>query len=99
VPTPKPPGQPSWGFLTNHALVLLEIAKDPDVRTRTIAPLVGVTERSVHRIVVELEEAGVIAVTRSGRRNHYRIDFQAGLRHPLLAAGRLQDLVAGLALL
>jgi DNA-binding MarR family transcriptional regulator len=35
-----------WTFLTNHAHVLLAIARDPDLRLRDIAELVGITERT-----------------------------------------------------
>jgi len=36
----------SWGFLTNHARVLLRIAHDPGARLRDIAASLGITERS-----------------------------------------------------
>ena len=46
---------PSWTFLTNHAHVLLCLAKNPSERIRDIALEVGITERAVQRIIVELE--------------------------------------------
>ena len=49
---------PTWGFLTNHALVLLCIARDPGVRLRDIAATVGITERSAFGIVSDLAVAG-----------------------------------------
>lgn len=73
----------AWTFLSNHAHVLVCLARDPDARLRDIAQAVGVTERAVHRIVTELEEAGVIERMRDGRRNHYEIYPDANLRHPL----------------
>lgn len=45
------PRMPTWGFLTNHARVLLCIARDPGVRLRDIAVSVGITERSAFAIV------------------------------------------------
>ena len=72
-----------WSFLSNHAHVLVCLARDPDARLRDVAEQVGITERAVHRIVTELEEGGVITRSRSGRRNHYEIDPTAPLRHPL----------------
>ena len=45
-----------WTFLTNHAHVLLCIARDPDARMRDVATEVGVTERAVQRIVTELKD-------------------------------------------
>ena len=73
----------SWTFLSNHAHVLVCLARDPDMRLREIAGHVGLTERAVHRIVTELEEAGVIERFREGRRSHYEIEATAALRHPL----------------
>lgn len=34
-----------WTFLTNHARVLLQIARDPDTRLRDIATGIGITEQ------------------------------------------------------
>ena len=64
---------PTWSFLTNHAQVLLCIARDPTVRLRDIGDAVGITERAAHRIVGELADAGYISRERVGRRNRYRI--------------------------
>jgi len=36
----------SWNFLTNHARMLLCIARDPAVRLRDAAASLGITERS-----------------------------------------------------
>ena len=65
--------EPAWTFLTNHAHVLLCIAKEPEARMRDVATLVGITERAVQRIVADLEEAGYIARIRHGRRNRYKV--------------------------
>jgi len=75
--------RPSWTFLSNHGHVLVCIGRNPDIRVREIADAVGITERAVHRILGELEEAGVIARTRQGRRTHYRVDEARPLRHPI----------------
>ncbi|NBP52650.1 MAG: ArsR family transcriptional regulator, partial [Actinobacteria bacterium] len=40
-----------WTFLSNHAHVLLLIAKDPEILLRDVAGRVGITERAVQRIV------------------------------------------------
>ena len=65
--------RPAWSFLTNHAQVLLCVARDPQMRLREIGDAVGITERAVHRIVVELETAAYLKRTRDGRRNRYEI--------------------------
>lgn len=73
----------SWTFLTNHANVLLVIARNPDIRMREIADEVGITERAAQRIVGDLVDEGYVARKRVGRRNEYEIDTHAPLRHPL----------------
>ena len=74
-----------WTFLTTHAHVLLCLAADADVVLREVAQQVGITERATQLIVADLEAAGYITRTRVGRRNHYDIDAQRQLRHPLEA--------------
>jgi DNA-binding MarR family transcriptional regulator len=83
-----------WTFLTNHAHVLLCIARDPDIRLRDIAARVGITERAAQKIVHDLAEHQYVAVTRVGRRNHYRLLPGGRFRHPLEAHQQVADLVA-----
>ena len=82
-----------WTFLSNHAHVLLCISRDRDTRLRDIAVDVGITERAVQRIVVELEAAGVLTRERRGRRNHYAVSGGAALRHPLESHRSVGELV------
>ena len=90
---------PNWGFLTNHALVLLCIARDPGARLRDIAATVGITERSSFGIVSDLATAGYIVKEKDGRRNSYHVQAHLPLpesaeRH--LAIGDLLGLLGGL---
>ncbi|MFF5789210.1 helix-turn-helix transcriptional regulator [Streptomyces sp. NPDC012693] len=73
----------SWTFLTNHARVLVVIARDPEVRLRDVAAACGVTERTVQAIVADLEAAGYLTHAREGRRNRYRLASGTRFRHPL----------------
>ena len=88
---------PAWSFLTNHAQVLLCIARDPGTRLREIGADVGITERGAHRIVVELAEAGYISRTRIGRRNHYTIQSHLPLPDRLAREQNIGELLAVLA--
>ncbi len=72
-----------WTFLTNHAHVLLCVARDPDARLRDVAEAVGITERAAQRIVADLVEEGYLEVTKEGRRNRYAVRGDQPLRHPL----------------
>jgi predicted transcriptional regulator len=80
---PASPAKAPWTFLTNHAHVLLCLARDPEARLREVAEQVGVTERAVQRIVTELEDAGYVTRAREGRRNHYVVRPELPLRHPI----------------
>jgi hypothetical protein len=73
----------TWTFLTNHAHVLVCIAENPDMRGREIAQEVGISERAVQGIIGDLVAAGYVIRERDGRRNHYTINLDGDLRHPL----------------
>jgi len=62
-----------WSFITNHGLVLATIARQPQSTAREIGDTVGITERSAHKIINDLEEAGYITKIKVGRNNKYRI--------------------------
>ena len=79
------PGESEWTFLSNHAHVLLSIAREPEIRLRDVAERVGITERAVQRIVADLEADNYLERARTGRRNHYLIHPELPLRHPVEA--------------
>ena len=72
-----------WTFLTNHAHVLLCLARDPEIRLRDVADKVGITERATQRIVADLQSEGYITTERIGRRNRYVVHSESPLRHPI----------------
>jgi hypothetical protein len=87
---------PGWTFLTNHAQVLVSIARDPGIRLRDIGERVGITERAAHRIVTELADAGYITRERNGRRNRYTINTGFPLPDPVAReqnVGRLLEIL------
>jgi hypothetical protein len=86
----------SWGFLTNHARVLLCIAHDPGTRLRDIAARLDITERSAHGIITDLTAAGYLVKHKDGRRNRYQIQAHLPLPEP---AGRERTVGEVLALL
>jgi len=75
--------KPSWTFFTNHGHVLVCLAGDPDLRTRDVADLVGITERSAQAIISDLVDAGYVTRIKEGRRNRYEVHGDIPLRHPL----------------
>jgi DNA-binding IclR family transcriptional regulator len=94
--TPLPEEIPEWTFLSNHAHVLICISQQPDIRLSEVADLVGIRERSVHRIVHELSESGYVSVSKVGRNNVYEVHLDLPLRHPLEATHSIRAIVSPL---
>ena len=86
-------GTKPWRFLTNHTQALLTISRNPDIRMREIADLVGITERAAQRIVADLTEGGYISAARVGRRNHYTVNNDIKMRHPAQGNQDIGDLL------
>jgi DNA-binding MarR family transcriptional regulator len=90
-------GGGTWTLLTGHGHVLVEIARNPEARIRDISPVVGLTERSVQAIVADLEAAGYLTRTRTGRRVMYTVNRDGLFRHTAQEGhrvGPLLDLLA-----
>jgi hypothetical protein len=86
----------AWTLLTGHGHVLVEIARNPGARIRDISPVVGLTERSVQAIVADLEAAGYLTRTRTGRRVVYTVNRDCLFRHSAqegLRVGPLLDVL------
>lgn len=71
---------PQWTFITNHGAVLALIAERGQITVREIGYLLDLAERSVHRIITDLETEGYLEKHRDGRLNYYRVSKQKPLR-------------------
>jgi MarR family len=87
----------SWTLLTGHGHVLVEIARNPGARIRDISAAAGITERTVQAIVADLEAAGYLTRTRTGRRTRYTVNPDSPFRHPTQQGLRVGPLLAVLA--
>jgi MarR family len=87
----------SWTLLTGHGHVLVEIARDPKARIRDISAVVGLTERTVQAIVADLEAAGYLTRTRTGRRTLYTVNSDSLFRHEAQEGHRVGPFLALLA--
>ena len=90
-------GMGRWGFLTNHARVLLCITDDPGARLRDISAALGITERSAYAIVTDLIEGGYVVKVKDGRRNRYQIRTERPLPEPASRQPTVGELLALLA--
>ena len=84
---------PGWRFVTNHALVLCQIAQQPQITMREISLTIGITEKATHRIITDLETDGYVTKIREGRRLRYRINPDLSLRDEMLQDKAVGDLL------
>jgi len=87
---------PEWTLLSTHGLVLLSVADKPQATTREIAINLGMAERSVQRVVCDLDSAGYIDRKRVGRQNHYEVNGEKPLPNPIRPGKSVDDLLNGL---
>ena len=85
-----------WTFITNHGMVLSYIYQHPTSTAREIAGKIGVTERTTHKIISDLEQEGYLAKRREGRRNVYSVNPDLPLRHHANKDVTVSDLLAAL---
>jgi len=71
----------TWGFLTNHAHVLIQIAREPTATIREIALAAGITERATIAVLHDLRRGGIVSSRREGRRNVNTVDVVALTNH------------------
>lgn len=84
----------TWTFLTNHAQVLLCVARDPGARLRDIAAALGITERSAFGIITDLVEAGYVVKGKDGRRNRYHIQAHLPLPESVVRERTVGEVLA-----
>lgn len=89
-------GPNGWTFVTSHAVLLLEVKRAPDSTVRELAQRAGLTERQTHRVLADLVVEGYLERERVGRRNKYRVNVNAPLRHPSVKTQLIGDLLNAL---
>lgn len=85
-----------WTFLTNHAHVLLCLARGESLTARELGLRIGITERAVQVILADLTGGGYLTKRKEGRRNVYTVNRRGRLRHPLEAHHSIGDLITAL---
>ena len=50
-----------WSLLSHHGHVMVEIARRPDVRMREIAERLGLSERTIQKLVNDLVAEGCVS--------------------------------------
>jgi DNA-binding MarR family transcriptional regulator len=83
-----------WTFITSHGALLLEVARDSDATVKQLADRAGVTERQAHRVLADLVGESYIVRERVGRKNRYRINDAAPMRHRSVAHRTIGEMLA-----
>jgi predicted DNA-binding transcriptional regulator YafY len=95
--TPRPslrPMKDGIALITDHARVLLCIARHPDWTVVEIADALETSERQVFRWLNDLQAAGYLTRMKSGRRNRYVLRPDAPLREDPAARLTLSEFLA-----
>lgn len=77
--------------------MLVEVSRSPDATVRQLAERASLTERQAHRVLADLVDGGYVIRERVGRRNRYRVNEGASMRHPSVADHRVGELLGVLA--
>ncbi len=85
-----------WTFLTNHAHVLLCLARGESLTARELGLRIGITERAVQVILADLTQSRYLTKRKQGRRNLYKVNLRGRLRHPLEAHHTVGELILAL---
>jgi winged helix-turn-helix DNA-binding protein len=75
----------------------VDAARNPGARIRDLSAAAGLTERTVQAIVADLEAAGYLTRTRTGRRTRYTVNPDSSFRHPAQEGLRVGPFLAVLA--
>ena len=83
----------TWNFISNHAMVLFLINKHNTVTARQLAEELDITERSVRRIIKDLQFEGYLFIQKEGRSNRYLVMHNMPLRRKGLSSSTVGELL------
>jgi len=85
-----------WYLVSSHGAVLFYIAVNPGCTIKQIAEDMALTQRTVWGLIGDLRRAGMLIVTRQGRRHHYTVNLDAPFRHPVIKGITLRSVLGDL---
>ena len=84
-------------LVSSHGAALLFIVARPGCSVSEIAIGLGLTERTIWSLVMDLRRAGMLRTRREDRRHFYTVDLEASFEMPVIREFPLRDLVGQLA--
>ncbi len=85
-----------WYIWSSHGTVLFHVALNPGCTIAEIAEGLCLTQRTIWGVVGDLRRAGMLDITREGRRHRYSVKLDATFRHPTIESVPLRTLFAQL---
>jgi len=82
-----------WTFITDHGSVLAFIANKEKVRALDIALELGMSERKVRKIIADLSRDGYLNISKDGKLNRYKVNYDLTLRRPENRDIRVKELL------
>ena len=89
------PASVDWSVLSPQGHVLFFIALCPDSSVKDIARAIGHTERQIWNIIQDLKKRGMLHISKSGRRQVFRINLDAPFLHPTIEGLSLRSVMEG----
>ena len=86
-----------WYVFSSRGIVLSYIAADPGCTITEVAEAIALTPRTVRGLIGDLSRAGMLHVSREGRRHHYTVNLDAPFLHPTLTGSTLRPVLGGIA--
>lgn len=86
----------AWTFLSHHAHLLIALDSLDHKTIDQLAAEIGITSRSVAKLLNDLVAGGYVNKHKVGRQNHYSINRDALLRHQTSAHKSVGDLLKAL---
>jgi len=87
---------PKWTFITKHGAALGLISKYPKITALELGTAIGLTERTVRRIIADLYAVGYIKKKRVGRGMRYRVNHDQPLRYAIFSHVPVADFLEAL---
>jgi hypothetical protein len=81
-----------WHIWSSHGTVLFYVAVNPACTIADIAEGLCLTHRTIWGVVGDLRRAGMLNITREGRRHRYSVKLDATFRHPTIESVPLRTL-------
>lgn len=80
-------------FLTNHARLLIAVAREPEASVDELAVAAQISERAAYRILADLQRDRYVRKRKIGRHNRYEVSWDVTIRDPVVGQPPVRELL------